>query len=395
MAMSIRRTSLVFLSTPRSAPVVFVARTQDPLSLLLGRRALSFSRPKFNLQHPLGFRRRFSWGALSELISQLRSAVNNKFLLLVALFGNQFNAIAAQRIRRALQILNLYNNLGYDRTMVKNIVERMGAALPKKLRSEPFGILLGAAFFTWEKERISDDELTKVSDEIAHIQRMNRSQNTSVVDSESYLTEWEKIIDKGYLMLWRKPIPNSYLYEYKVYGTFHDLPARAFFAVQVDLEFRRQWDKLVISLDVIDREDESGSEVVHWIMHYPYPMYSREYIYVRKYKVDYEKKLMVIVNRSIDHPSRPVNSKYVRVNTYLSNMVIKPHTSFDENGFDYVLTYYDDPKAAFPSVAYNWMANTGVPDFVEKLHTAAQLLHERKTGKHDDELSQDKDRIPM
>lgn len=38
---------------------------------------------------------------------------------------------------------------------------------------------------------------------------------------------------------------------------------------QVDLEFRRQWDKLVISLDVIDREDESGSEAVHWITHYP------------------------------------------------------------------------------------------------------------------------------
>jgi len=30
-----------------------------------------------------------------------------------------------------------------------------------------------------------------------------------------------------------------------------------------------------------------------------------------------------------------------------------------QNGFDYVLTYYDDPKAAFPSFAYNWMATTG------------------------------------
>jgi len=32
---------------------------------------------------------------------------------------------------------------------------------------------------------------------------------------------------------------------------------------------------------------------------------------------------------------------------------------FTQNGFDYVLTYYDDPKAAFPSFAYNWMATTG------------------------------------
>jgi len=38
---------------------------------------------------------------------------------------------------------------------------------------------------------------------------------------------------------------------------------------QVDLEFRKQWDKLVITLDVVDKDDESGTEVVHWVMHYP------------------------------------------------------------------------------------------------------------------------------
>ena len=47
-------------------------------------------------------------------------------------------------------------------------------------------------------------------------------------------------------------------------------------------------------------------------------------------KVDHEKRLMVIVNRSIDHPLLPVSNKYVRVDTYMSKMVIKPHTSFDE-----------------------------------------------------------------
>ena len=30
-----------------------------------------------------------------------------------------------------------------------------------------------------------------------------------------------------------------------------------------------------------------------------------------------------------------------------------------QNGFDFVLTYYDDPKANFPRVAYNWMASSG------------------------------------
>jgi len=37
----------------------------------------------------------------------------------------------------------------------------------------------------------------------------------------------------------------------------------------VDLEFRKHWDKLVITLDVVDKDEDSGTEVVHWVMHYP------------------------------------------------------------------------------------------------------------------------------
>ena len=39
--------------------------------------------------------------------------------------------------------------------------------------------------------------------------------------------------------------------------------------LQVDLEFRKQWDKLVIDLDVVDEDDESGAQVIHWVTHFP------------------------------------------------------------------------------------------------------------------------------
>ena len=65
-----------------------------------------------------------------------------------------------------------------------------------------------------------------------------------------------------------------------VFGTFDDIPARSFFRVQMDTEYRKKWDKLVIKLDVVDREafvvdrdqsdgEDSGNEVLHWIMRYP------------------------------------------------------------------------------------------------------------------------------
>lgn len=41
------------------------------------------------------------------------------------------------------------------------------------------------------------------------------------------------------------------------------------FTLQTDIEYRKKWDKLVIKLDVIDKDDKSNCEVMHWVMHYP------------------------------------------------------------------------------------------------------------------------------
>ena len=110
-------------------------------------------------------------------------------------------------------------------------------------------------------------------------------------------------------------------------------------------------------------------------------MYNREYVYVRRWKIDYKNNFMILISKSIQHPKMPETTEYVRVIEYWSQMVIKPHTTFDDCGFDYMLTYYDDPRASFTSRAYNWMAFYGVHDFVERVHNAALQLHHTFTQK--------------
>lgn len=61
----------------------------------------------------------------------------------------------------------------------------------------------------------------------------------------------------------------------------------------------------MIKLEVIERDVVSGSEVLHWVTHFPYPMYSRDYVYVRRYSVDEENNVMVLVSRAVEHPSVP------------------------------------------------------------------------------------------
>lgn len=252
-----------------------------------------------------------------------------------------------------------------------------------------------------------------------------------VEDDDRNDESWETIIERKDFQVWRRKMKsNSQLFQYKIYGSFDDIPAKAFFLVQLDTEFRKKWDKLVVKLDQVDQETlpnkskskpspseaddadifvrqnesahyrpaylslsalakdgslnnlpvsgyDSQNQVIHWIMHYPYPMYKREYCYVRRAWIEPKSKLMVIVAKSVDHPACCTPRGSVRVSNYDSRMVIRPHEgkTFEENGFEYLLTYFDDPQSAFPSAAYNWMAYSGVPDFVKKLHLAAVELN--------------------
>ncbi|XP_057254314.1 stAR-related lipid transfer protein 7, mitochondrial [Pezoporus wallicus] len=232
-----------------------------------------------------------------------------------------------------------------------------------------------AGVFVWDGQRIEEEELQRSAQEMKHMENISSlfQGDSQRLDPRVEQGEqpWEMIMDKKHFKLWRRPIEGTHLYQYRVFGSYTDVTPRQFFNVQLDTEYRKKWDSLVIKLDVIERDLATGSEVIHWVTHFPYPMYSRDYVYVRRYSVDQENNLMVLVSRAVEHPSVPEDPEYVRVRTYESQMVIRPHKTFDENGFDYLLTYSDNPQTVFPRYCLSWMVSSGMPDFLEKLHTAA------------------------
>lgn len=73
--------------------------------------------------------------------------------------GLQCNVIAAHRVWRSGQILKLYHSL-YGRTTPLQFFKKLG----KLIRNNPEGkmfFLLGAAFFDWNDNRVSDPDLKK------------------------------------------------------------------------------------------------------------------------------------------------------------------------------------------------------------------------------------------
>ncbi|KAM7284480.1 stAR-related lipid transfer protein 7, mitochondrial [Ixodes scapularis] len=370
---------------------------------------------------------RFECRLSKELWQRITAEVNERLVILGEILAKQCNFYLAHRMRRANQIWNLYSRLYTEKTL-KTLAFRFLDRLRNRPQ-KPLAFLLGAALFKWEQERITDSEMKRCIAEfeilsqkcgnangVAANGNMNgngsgcMSDNANGSDSangskhgngstctnmagncseptlhpeafKAHLREegWEPVVENSKMFLWRRWMPETSGYEYKVFGTFYDIPARAFFSVQTDTEYRKRWDKLVIKLDIIDREAKGGCEVVHWVMQYPFPMYKRDYVYIRRAFVDSRRNVMVLMSRSTDHPACPPINECVRVTKYTSHMVIRPHRGIDEDGFDFLLSYYDDPRSSFPGPIYSWMAASGVPDFLEKLHGAAKDLHVKNT----------------
>jgi hypothetical protein len=161
-------------------------------------------------------------------------------------------------------------------------------------------------------------------------------------------------------------------------------------------------DYLAVYLDVIDKDKSSNTELVRWIMKFPYPLYPREYVYVRRYCADLNHNLLMLVSRSLpnihlpDLPNtklkhtspNPNQHNYVRVTQYKSNIVIMPIHDFDKPGLIYVIQYYDVNKAKIPKIAYKWMAASGLPDYINKVHKATLRLNHRHEieNKHNEDL---------
>jgi StAR-related lipid transfer protein 7, mitochondrial len=240
--------------------------------------------------------------------------------------------------------------------------------------------------------------------------------------------EWHKIFDKKNLIVWRRRILKTYdpksnkeieldydLFEYKVLGRFDDVTPIEFFKTQIDLEFRKEWDFLVILIEMMDKHKSTNTELLRWIMRFPYPLYPREYIFVRRYCVEPDERFLLLVSRSLPdceipdeiqsksskvslldnqasgdqelnkdltishhiHPEAQYykeKSHHVRVTRYKSNMIVMPHKDFGDYGLDYVIQYYDDSKARIPKMAYKWMAASGLPEYLDKVHKAALKL---------------------
>lgn len=88
--------------------------------------------------------------------------------------------------------------------------------------------------------------------------------------------DWQPFIERQDMLIWRRKEPDSGgLFAYKVYGSFSDVTADDFLQVQIDVDYRKQWDPTAQELQIIETDPKSESsvdhstDIIHWEMIWP------------------------------------------------------------------------------------------------------------------------------
>lgn len=232
----------------------------------------------------------------------------------------------------------------------------------------------GCSFLScWEHKGIKEEDMNSFFTENMPCFKKS-SLLQEIEESLSDYKEWKEFLRNDKCTVFRKRLPSG-IYEYRVQASFNDVSAKNLFRTQVDGDYRKKWDSYVIDLKVVESNPETSSELVHWVTKCPYPFATREYVYLRRQKIDAENKAMILYQQATDKTNIPQDPKVTRIDTYLSKIIIKPHSEdFNQTGCDFLLSYYDNPKMMLPTRVIDLAASRGIADSVNRMYKAAKEL---------------------
>ncbi|XP_063844048.1 uncharacterized protein LOC135090857 [Scylla paramamosain] len=339
--------------------------------------------------------------ARGEVLEQAREIA--RYLLCTV--ARQSEVHTSQKLRRTLQLYSAYSRLWGEEA-----ARSMLASLRRTLASKGRHLLLSAVCFSnfnWEQEKISDERLRESAKHLESVSDLCRATvecdacgKRQVIDQKmldvdycmcdgslGYTSDtreyesWHPFIEREHHIVWRQKHPkHSHLFAYKVYGSYDDVSLSSFMETQLNSNYRTEWDDTALQLKVLSSHEESNSDLVYWLVKFPHFFANRDYVFKRRFIVNSEKREVVIMSEAVCPEVMPEEKGIHRVNEYWSTMVIRALGDMDQPGIEYTLTYFDNPGTSLPQSITNFIAVTGFPNFLKKLHMAAlqlQSFHEK------------------
>lgn len=307
--------------------------------------------------------------------------------------------LIAYKLRRGQQVFSFYKKL-WGEVQIKRMVDQFRQGLGKQftLRRKLMTLAGSMVLFDWNKNRIDEKYMRSHYLDLDYITYLTKLTITCsvchkrlIIDTPSPNVDycscsgskpvhnkkfgtcpWMPFLERQNLLIWRREQEqNPGLYEYKVYGFYEEVRADMFLQVQLDIEYRKQWDMTAVEIKLVDSDPYSNSNVLYWEMQWPKFFSNRDYVFNRRYIIDPVEKVIVITNHITEHPNAPESPQKFRVKDYQCTMVIRPVTTFDKPGVKFCMTYFDNPGLSIPGPIQTWVATSAMPDFLTRLRSAS------------------------
>mmetsp|Transcript_25178 Transcript_25178/g.39267 ORF Transcript_25178/g.39267 Transcript_25178/m.39267 type:complete len:217 (-) Transcript_25178:30-680(-) len=191
-------------------------------------------------------------------------------------------------------------------------------------------------------------------------------------DSFTKGDDWEMLFEREDAWIKRKYEEEGNLYRFYTRGILKGVTSKLLFDVSMDLDYRTSWDANTPKCETFteDVTDEEGHVVQHvyWVIKYPWPMSSRDYVCLRKSK-KISDTVYSIVSESIERQEYPAAKTCgVRVATFDSKLYMR---CTGDGNCEFVSIYYEDPGGSVPKWLINWAVKTAVPKGLDDLRGTA------------------------
>eukprot|EP00301_Raphidiophrys_heterophryoidea_P002515 c11173_g1_i1.p1 GENE.c11173_g1_i1~~c11173_g1_i1.p1 ORF type:complete len:246 (-),score=71.29 c11173_g1_i1:279-968(-) len=199
-------------------------------------------------------------------------------------------------------------------------------------------------------------------------------------------TGWEVFLKFPGVTAMRKAVPGKSVYLYKSVSVV-EVDSKDFLECYLDLTYRKSWDDTALEVADLGLQDE-GNDVIYWMVKFPWPMSSRDYVYNRLVRSFTEENLHLICARAVSlGQHKPEVKGTVRIDEYMSITAVR---SKGPGQTEVLCLYYDDPKGTIPKTVVNFVTKTGFPKMfssftsaVEKYEVYKQQQQQKnQDGKH-------------
>eukprot|EP01117_Protostelium_nocturnum_P004797 TRINITY_DN1740_c0_g1_i1.p1 TRINITY_DN1740_c0_g1~~TRINITY_DN1740_c0_g1_i1.p1 ORF type:complete len:224 (+),score=80.41 TRINITY_DN1740_c0_g1_i1:266-937(+) len=189
---------------------------------------------------------------------------------------------------------------------------------------------------------------------------------------------WNQCYKSADVNVWWQKSDVSAINEIKVQAIWKHIDMDQLYDVLHDSEYRRIWDKNALENDLIEQLDKNN-DIGYYAAKCPPGITNRDFVNIRSWRTrDTE---YIIMNHSVQHPSRPPKKGYVRANSIKTGYVLR---RIPEGGVNIIYLTSTDPRGSIPSMLLNTVTQKLAPKILGRMEQACKEYGKWKSENNPD-----------